>query len=142
MSEGSTDQQTAKLLKRANEENEDSAERVQATKRIKAEGEHTEDEKKYPKKKVVLLLAYSGKGYYGMQVDTVAGFPLSALYFLTSCSVQMFFCVFQRNLGTSQFRTIEDDLVTALIKSGCIPENHGNDMKKMSFQRCARTDKV
>ncbi|KAM4528519.1 pseudouridylate synthase 1 homolog [Odontesthes bonariensis] len=111
MSEGSPDQQTAKLLKRANEENEDSAER--ATKRVKADGEHTEDDKKYPKKKVVLLLAYSGKGYYGMQ----------------------------RNPGTSQFRTIEDDLVTALIKSGCIPENHGNDMKKMSFQRCARTDK-
>ncbi|XP_070706683.1 pseudouridylate synthase 1 homolog isoform X2 [Pempheris klunzingeri] len=113
MSEGPRDEQTAKLLKRANEENEECAERGQATKRIKAEGEHTEDEKKYPKKKVVLLMAYSGKGYYGMQ----------------------------RNPGTSQFRTIEDDLVTALIKSGCIPENHGDDMKKMSFQRCARTDK-
>ncbi|MED6255718.1 tRNA pseudouridine synthase 1 [Ataeniobius toweri] len=108
MSEESTDQQTAKLLKRSNE---DSAER--ATKRVKAEGEHTEDDKKYPKKKVVLLLAYSGKGYYGMQ----------------------------RNPGNSQFRTIEDDLVIALVKSGCIPENHGDDMKKMSFQRCARTDK-
>ncbi|XP_069563153.1 pseudouridylate synthase 1 homolog [Brachyistius frenatus] len=110
MSEGSTQQQTAKLLKRANE---DSAERLQATKRIKADGEYTEDDKKYPKKKVVLLLVYSGKGYYGMQ----------------------------RNPGNSQFRTIEDDLVNALIKSGCIPENHGDDMKKMSFQRCARTDK-
>lgn len=68
------DGQTAKQLKRANEENEDSAEKVQAAKRIKAEGEHAEDEKKYPKKKVVLLMAYSGKGYYGMQVLTVAGF--------------------------------------------------------------------
>lgn len=113
MSEGPRDEQTAKLLKRANEENEDSAEKVQAAKKLKAEGEHAEDEKKYPKKKVVLLMAYSGKGYYGMQ----------------------------RNPGNSQFRTIEDDLVTALIKSGCIPENHGDDMKKMSFQRCARTDK-
>ncbi|XP_036974143.1 tRNA pseudouridine synthase A [Acanthopagrus latus] len=107
------DGQTAKQLKRANEENEDSAEKVQAAKRIKAEGEHAEDEKKYPKKKVVLLMAYSGKGYYGMQ----------------------------RNPSASQFRTIEDDLVAALIKSGCIPENHGKDMKKASFQRCARTDK-
>ncbi len=70
MSEAPRDEQTAKLLKRANEENEDSAERVQAAKRIKAEGEHGEDEKKYPKKKVVLLMAYSGKGYYGMQVHT------------------------------------------------------------------------
>lgn len=113
MTEASRDEQTAKLLKRPNEENEESAEKVKGTKRIKVEGENTDDEKKYPKKKVVLLLAYSGKGYYGMQ----------------------------RNPGNSQFRTIEDDLVTALIKSGCIPENHGEDMKKMSFQRCARTDK-
>ncbi|KAE8285190.1 tRNA pseudouridine synthase A [Larimichthys crocea] len=113
MSEASRDEQTAKPLKRSNEENEDSAERAQDAKRIKAEGEQAEDEKKYPKKKVALLLAYSGKGYYGMQ----------------------------RNPGTTQFRTIEDDLVTALIKSGCIPENHGDEMKKMSFQRCARTDK-
>merc|ERR1719357_1203853 len=90
MSEGSKDEQTAKLLKRTNEENEGSAEKVHAAKRIKTEGEHAEDEKKYPKKKVVLLMAYCGKGYYGMQ----------------------------RNPGTSQFRTIEDELVTALIKSG------------------------
>lgn len=48
----------------------------------------------------------------------------------------------QRNPGSSEFRTIEDDLVAALVKSGCIPQNHGDDMKKMSFQRCARTDKV
>ncbi|KAL6097134.1 pus1 [Pungitius sinensis] len=111
MSEAPRDEETATLLKRANEENEDSAEN--ATKKLKAEGQLADDEKKYPKKKVVLLVAYSGKGYYGMQ----------------------------RNTGTSQFRTIEDELVTALIKSGCIPENHGDEMKKMSFQRCARTDK-
>ncbi|KAK2888423.1 tRNA pseudouridine synthase A isoform X1 [Channa argus] len=110
MSEVSKDEQMAKLLKRPND---DLAEKVQTTKRIKVDGEQSEDEKKYPKRKVVLLMAYSGKGYYGMQ----------------------------RNTGTSQFRTIEDDLVTALIKSGCIPENHGEEMKKMSFQRCARTDK-
>uniref|UniRef100_A0A3B4ZPS7 Pseudouridylate synthase 1 homolog n=1 Tax=Stegastes partitus TaxID=144197 RepID=A0A3B4ZPS7_9TELE len=103
----------AKLLKRANEENDDSAEKVQTNKRVKTEEQRTDDERKYPKKKVVLLMAYSGKGYYGMQ----------------------------RNTGTTQFRTIEDDLVTALIKSGCIPEDHGDEMKKMSFQRCARTDK-
>ncbi|XP_030597880.1 pseudouridylate synthase 1 homolog isoform X1 [Archocentrus centrarchus] len=113
MSEGNMEKQTATLLKRTSEENEDSAERVQAAKRLKTEGEQPEDEKKFPKKKVVLLMAYSGKGYYGMQ----------------------------RNPGNSQFRTIEDDLVAALIKSGCIPENHGDEMKKMSFQRCARTDK-
>uniref|UniRef100_A0A8C6ZIW3 Pseudouridine synthase 1 n=1 Tax=Nothoprocta perdicaria TaxID=30464 RepID=A0A8C6ZIW3_NOTPE len=73
-----------------------------------------EQAKKWPKRKIVLLMAYSGKGYHGMQ----------------------------RNVGSSQFKTIEDDLVSALVQSGCIPENHGEDMKKMSFQRCARTDKV
>ncbi|XP_076208970.1 pseudouridylate synthase 1 homolog isoform X1 [Aptenodytes patagonicus] len=72
-----------------------------------------ERNKKSPKRKIVLLMAYSGKGYHGMQ----------------------------RNVGSSQFKTIEDDLVSALVQSGCIPENHGEDMKKMSFQRCARTDK-
>lgn len=113
MSDGPRDEPTAKLLKRPIEEHEECGDKVQAAKKIKAEGDHTDDDKKYPKKKVVLLMAYSGKGYYGMQ----------------------------RNPGTSQFRTIEDDLVTALIKSGCIPENHGEDMRKMSFQRCARTDK-
>ncbi|XP_060929845.1 tRNA pseudouridine synthase A [Limanda limanda] len=113
MTESPKDENTAKLLKRANEANGDSSERLQAAKRLKTEGEQADDEKKYPKKKVVLLLAYSGKGYYGMQ----------------------------RNPGTAEFKTIEGDLVTALVKSGCIPENHGDDMKKMSFQRCARTDK-
>ncbi|KAL4660405.1 tRNA pseudouridine synthase A, mitochondrial [Arapaima gigas] len=78
-----------------------------------AEKEPAVDGRKFPKRKVSLLLAYSGKGYHGMQ----------------------------RNVGSSQFKTIEDDLVIALVKSGCIPENHGADMKKMSFQRCARTDK-
>ncbi|KAG7476381.1 hypothetical protein MATL_G00082270 [Megalops atlanticus] len=76
-----------------------------------AAGQSTE-EKRFPKKKVALLLAYSGKGYYGMQ----------------------------RHVG-SPFKTIEDELVTALVKAGCIPESHVTDMKKMTFQRCARTDK-
>lgn len=55
---------------------------------------------------------------------------------------RIFFSFPQRNVGSSQFKTIEDDLVSALVQSGCIPENHGEDMRKMSFQRCARTDKV
>ncbi|CAL8280199.1 pseudouridylate synthase 1 homolog [Gadus morhua] len=103
---------TTMSTKRVNEE-AISVEDEQITKKVKLEEENVDNEKKYPKKKVVLLVAYSGKGYYGMQ----------------------------RNTGTSQFRTIEDELVSALIKSGCIPENHGDEMKKMSFQRCARTDK-
>ncbi|XP_011816761.1 PREDICTED: tRNA pseudouridine synthase A, mitochondrial [Colobus angolensis palliatus] len=82
-------------------------------KKVKSGGDE-ERRGKLPKRKIVLLMAYSGKGYHGMQ----------------------------RNVGSSQFKTIEDDLVSALVQSGCIPENHGEDMRKMSFQRCARTDKV
>lgn len=29
----------------------------------------TDEEKRFPKRKVVLLVAYSGKGYYGMQAS-------------------------------------------------------------------------
>ncbi|CAI5797303.1 tRNA pseudouridine synthase A isoform X2 [Podarcis lilfordi] len=111
----------AKRLKSSCSNIEEAAEEVgkqeengHETKRIKTSGEEVEDGvKRFPKRKVVMLMAYSGKGYHGMQ----------------------------RNVGNAQFKTIEDDLVTALIRSGCIPENHGEDMKKMSFQRCARTDK-
>ncbi|XP_061657217.1 tRNA pseudouridine synthase A [Syngnathoides biaculeatus] len=109
MSEPSQKERAANVLKRSNEE----IEVTQTSKRAKSDKDNTEDDKRYPKKKVILLMAYCGKGYYGMQ----------------------------RNPGNAQFKTIEDDLVTALIKSGCIPENHGDEMKKMSFQRCARTDK-
>lgn len=95
MSEGARDELTAKLPKRANEENEESAERVQTTKRLKAEEENTEDEKKYPKKKVVLLMAYSGKGYYGMQVYTALFSPLIStklLVFLHPAKFECFPC--------------------------------------------------
>ncbi|XP_077479814.1 pseudouridylate synthase 1 homolog [Stigmatopora argus] len=109
MSEQTKNEPPANVLKRSSGDSEV----VEITKRAKSEGDNTEDEKRYPKKKVILLMAYCGKGYYGMQ----------------------------RNPGNTQFRTIEDDLVTALIRAGCIPENHGDEMKKMSFQRCARTDK-
>ena len=38
-------------------------------KKLKANVDEQE-ERKFPKRKVVLLIAYSGKGYYGMQVGT------------------------------------------------------------------------
>ncbi|XP_066545537.1 pseudouridylate synthase 1 homolog isoform X2 [Amia ocellicauda] len=97
-------------LKRPSEGKPDLGEIGHVDKKLKSDAE---EQKKFPKRKVVLLMAYSGKGYHGMQ----------------------------RNVGSSQFKTIEDELVKSLVKSGCIPENHGTDMKKMSFQRCARTDK-
>lgn len=33
------------------------------------EEDKTDEEKRFPKRKVVLLMAYSGKGYYGMQAS-------------------------------------------------------------------------
>ncbi|XP_074868959.1 pseudouridylate synthase 1 homolog isoform X2 [Carettochelys insculpta] len=104
----------AKRLKSGNGEAEYQEENGHQDKKFKRSQEDVEDQnKKFPKRKIVLLMAYSGKGYHGMQ----------------------------RHMGSPQFKTIEDDLVSALVRSGCIPENHGEDMKKMSFQRCARTDK-
>ncbi len=46
------------------------------------------------------------------------------------------------SLKNNQFRTIEDELVDGLVKLGAIPQNHADEMFKMSFQRAARTDKV
>ncbi|XP_076140875.1 pseudouridylate synthase 1 homolog [Alosa pseudoharengus] len=100
-------------MKRSAEDNGAPVDAGRVEKKLKEAEDQSQEEKKLPKRKVVLLMAYSGKGYYGMQ----------------------------RNPGSAQFKTIEDDLVTALVKAGCIPENHKDEMKKMSFQRCARTDK-
>lgn len=55
-------------------------------KRFKPDDE--EQAKKYPKKKVVLLLAYSGKGYHGMQVNRAVLHIQTSL--LSSTCTQMF----------------------------------------------------
>jgi tRNA pseudouridine38-40 synthase len=44
----------------------------------------------------------------------------------------------QRNPGVP---TIEEALMQALWKAGAIPENHRDNLGKLHFQRCARTDK-
>lgn len=49
------------------------------------------DNRKCPKKKVALLMAYSGKGYYGMQVQT--GGPAPQLQVCPSGSVTVLSCV-------------------------------------------------
>ncbi|KAG7272808.1 hypothetical protein CRUP_017862 [Coryphaenoides rupestris] len=64
---------TTKLTKRENEEPIAGENEQVTAKKVKLEGDNAEDEKKYPKKKVALLLAYSGKGYYGMQGVSAAG---------------------------------------------------------------------
>ncbi|XP_070209957.1 pseudouridylate synthase 1 homolog [Littorina saxatilis] len=64
------------------------------------------------KRKVALLLAYCGAGYYGIQI--------------------------QKN---GNFKTIESELIKALLAAGLITEEHSETPSKMSFQRAARTDK-
>lgn len=56
-------------VKRVQEVDEDCV-----TKKRKTDLGDSNEDRRYPKKKVVLLVAYSGKGYYGMQVQTSAGF--------------------------------------------------------------------
>lgn len=60
--------QQIQQLKRVQAVDEDSV-----TKRRKTDLDSNED-RRFPKKKVALLMAYSGKGYYGMQVQNSAGF--------------------------------------------------------------------
>jgi tRNA pseudouridine38-40 synthase len=69
------------------------------------------------KKKRALLISYCGEGYYGLQRN-----PSNKDNYL-------------------KFPTIEDEIVNALVKIEAIPQNHADDMYKMSFQRAARTDK-
>ncbi|XP_064630466.1 pseudouridylate synthase 1 homolog isoform X2 [Lineus longissimus] len=65
------------------------------------------------KKKVALFMMYSGVGYYGMQYQP-------------------------RDTG---LKSIEGELLNALVSVGAIPEEHAAHTQKMSFQRAARTDK-
>eukprot|EP01117_Protostelium_nocturnum_P011944 TRINITY_DN436_c0_g1_i5.p1 TRINITY_DN436_c0_g1~~TRINITY_DN436_c0_g1_i5.p1 ORF type:complete len:282 (-),score=115.13 TRINITY_DN436_c0_g1_i5:1124-1969(-) len=95
-----------------NKENNDNKE-GKIEKEEKVEGKEEEKkEKLLPRRKVALLVAYSGEGYQGLQ----------------------------KNPGA---KTIEDDLIDAFIKTGCIHSgNQGDDFfSKVSWSRAARTDK-
>lgn len=67
MSADSRVDQKIQQLKRGQEVDED-----WEAKRRKTGVELSQEDRRYPKKKVALLMAYSGKGYYGMQVQTSA----------------------------------------------------------------------
>ncbi|XP_052772417.1 pseudouridylate synthase 1 homolog [Mya arenaria] len=73
----------------------------------KKEGSDFREERK---RKVALVIAYSGKGYFGLQMN-------------------------------SGFKTIEGEVLRALLDVGVIPQDHYDSVWKMSFQRAARTDK-
>ena len=58
------------------------------------------------KKKYALLIGYSGEGYFGLQRNP--------------------------SIKNGQFRTIEDEIVDALVKIDAIPQNHADEMFKVS----------
>lgn len=64
------------------------------------------------KRKVALLIAYCGAGYYGIQIQM-----------------------------NGHFKTIESEILKALVAAELIPQDHADTPKKMSLQRAARTDK-
>ena len=72
--------------------------------------EEIEAEARRPKKKVAVMIGYSGSGYRGMQM-------------------------------TNDQKTIEGDLFQAFVAAGAVSKANANDPKKVSFVRCARTDK-
>lgn len=55
-------------MKRSAEDNGAVCDGERVEKKLK-EDDQNQDDKRIPKRKVVLLMAYSGKGYYGMQVS-------------------------------------------------------------------------
>lgn len=91
---------------------DDSEDRSDNSKKLKIE---TNEKVKVNKRKYALLIGYCGEGYFGLQRNGK-----------------------QRN---EDLPTIEDELVNGLVKISAIPQNHADEMFKMSFQRAARTDK-
>ncbi|WAR22204.1 TRUA-like protein [Mya arenaria] len=77
---------------------------------IKEAQQEGSDFREERKRKVALVIAYSGKGYFGLQMN-------------------------------SGFKTIEGEVLRALLDVGVIPQDHYDSVWKMSFQRAARTDK-
>lgn len=89
--------------------------------------EEIDAEERQPKRKVAVMIGYSGSGYKGMQLCVylyiLVLFPLLTL---------------ARN---HHEKTIEGDLFAALVAAGAISKANADDPKKSSFVRCARTDR-
>lgn len=90
--------------------------------------EEIESEPKRPKRKVAVMMGYSGSGYKGMQlcVQKVS---------LIDSNIMANYC---RNYNE---RTIEGDLFKAFVGAGAISKANADDPKKSGLIRCARTDK-
>ena len=69
-------------------------------------------EKRLPKRKVALVFGYNGGGYAGLQIQT-----------------------------GSDKRTIEAEVADAILKAGGMLEANRQQLSKLNWQRCARTDK-
>ncbi|XP_076467922.1 pseudouridylate synthase 1 homolog [Babylonia areolata] len=83
-----------------------------AAKKLKVQPEAPMQGRADRKRKVALLIAYCGAGYYGIQIQM-----------------------------KGDFRTIESEMIKALVAAGLIPQDHADTPQKMSLQRAARTDK-
>ncbi|KAL8776546.1 MAG: hypothetical protein Q9213_008229 [Squamulea squamosa] len=83
-----------------------------------------EAEGRKPKKKVAVMLGYSGSGYKGMQL-------------LGKRRAQQTLIL----ISNHHERTIEGDLFKAFVAAGAISKANADDPKKSSLVRCARTDR-
>ena len=69
-------------------------------------------EKRLPKRKVAVVFGYNGGGYAGLQIQT-----------------------------GSEKRTVEAEVADAILKAGGMLPTNREQLSKLSWQRCARTDK-
>ncbi|KAI9796610.1 MAG: tRNA pseudouridine synthase 1 [Piccolia ochrophora] len=88
-------------------------------------------EERRPKRKVAVMLGYSGSGYKGMQLWVLL--PLMRPPLLEFLRLMVY--------SNTKEKTIEGDLFAAFVASGAISKANSDDPKKSSFVRCARTDK-
>jgi tRNA pseudouridine38-40 synthase len=91
--------------------------------------EEVAHEERKPKRKVAVMIGYSGSGYRGMQL-CVPDRQFIHTLLLTR--------VRDRNVKE---KTIEGDLFSALVAAGAISKANSDDPTKSSLSRCARTDK-
>lgn len=74
-------------------------------------------------RKAVILFMYYGGGYYGLQRNSSGSYAI------------------HKNEVKTNLRTIEDELLEALLKCEAITSTNFETLKTMQFQRAARTDK-
>ncbi|TKA71859.1 hypothetical protein B0A49_03578, partial [Cryomyces minteri] len=99
-------------------------------------------EDRRPKKKVAVMIGYSGSGYKGMQIEGEKGdrVLLDQLRARAVAEKQSTLKPSRRKRSTNSYghsntteRTIEGDLFTAFVKAGAISKANADDPKKSSL---------